>query len=659
MKLKKCFLFTGSAFALALIAAEPAVDRYGQYIGENWPGKISSDAELRAAAEKERAELNEIRLDPAQADRFGGKPEAGKFSATGRFHTRKIDGRWWLISPAGHRYFVIGCDAVGCMERGYFTPTLNPDGSARAVFAEGLPSEAEFPDSYIGSGVNFLAANLRRKYGPDFVRKSAEINRRRLLAWGFNSTAKWGWGATFGLPYIEDLSFRNIKRFSRKRVDVYDPGFPAEAEKQILEQIARRRNDPMLIAYATENEKGWNIHDVKKLASGPDIASRRELKKFLTDRYGEEKAEQLLNSGIPEQDCRDFIRVASAYYHKLLRDIYKKHAPDQLWFGSSNCDSQSCEWIYAAAPYTDAIMFNEYDLYGKWIHSMLPVLEKLDRPIFISEFSFVGDRRGMRSFKRTNTMHGDRARGLGYRHYTEMIAALRLCIGFGYFLFYDQPVTMRRLPQGECHNFGLVDGTDQPYEEMIAEVKKSNARLEDVHAGKIPPYRLEEPRKYFSRLAVERLWGEELQPESFSLNLSVDTARPEHFGGCKVRAKIYDWNIHDLRNPLPKIHSAGIMKAPEGKYYAGVTADLYFWSRLKNQNLNHYYELQISSDGKNFTSVPVDFSPVRKLEFDHWLLRNAEPFPAGTKYLQLLLKVPEAKRCWVNQLAGIHTVLLP
>lgn len=149
-------------------SSELSVDRYGQYTGEEWPGKVTTDDQLRADAAKEWPQIRDAKFDPAKFDRFGGRLDAGKFEATGRFRLQKIDGRHWLITPEGHRYFLIGCDAVGYREGGYSTPLKNPDGSRRSGFAE-LPDVKLVPDGLPGGKkVNFLAANLAKKYGPAY-----------------------------------------------------------------------------------------------------------------------------------------------------------------------------------------------------------------------------------------------------------------------------------------------------------------------------------------------------------------------------------------------------------------------------------------------------------------------------------------------------------
>ena len=38
------------------------------------------------------------------SDRFGGWPDLTG-EKTGFFHTQKIDGRWWLVTPDGNAFF--------------------------------------------------------------------------------------------------------------------------------------------------------------------------------------------------------------------------------------------------------------------------------------------------------------------------------------------------------------------------------------------------------------------------------------------------------------------------------------------------------------------------------------------------------------------------
>lgn len=250
------------ASGLACATGAPVqVDRFGQYTGENWPGKITSDQQLREEAAAEEVQLIRFdAFDPQRFDRYGGILDGQKFRATGFFRLEKVRERWWFITPEGNRFFLIGCDAPDFYEKGYATPLTQPDGTPRNVFLQlpEVPRNNTPFSAYSRPGmVNFLAANLQLKYGEDFREKALEINRRRLISWGFNSTPKWGWGTHIGLPFIEDMNFRKLSRFRNylRNIDVYAPDFRENAEKEIVQQIARRRHEPLLLGYSTEDRK--------------------------------------------------------------------------------------------------------------------------------------------------------------------------------------------------------------------------------------------------------------------------------------------------------------------------------------------------------------------------------------------------------------------
>jgi hypothetical protein len=83
--------------------------------------------------------------------------------ATGYFHAEKLNGNWYLCTPEGHTFFIIGVDAVA----------PSPDPSAE--------------DPY---------RNVVAKYG-DADANWGEITARRLEQWGFNTLG------TYTSPYAE------------------------------------------------------------------------------------------------------------------------------------------------------------------------------------------------------------------------------------------------------------------------------------------------------------------------------------------------------------------------------------------------------------------------------------------------------------------------
>ncbi len=426
-----------------------------------------------------------------------------KFKATGFFRLEKLDGRWWFITPEGNRLILCGVDDVATNTWGTSTVL------ARNAFGE-LPDRKLFSEAYAaGDGpgtVNFLTANLKRKYGPGFEDRWLEVMRKRLLAWGFNGNGKWMKHPRLKVPYVWVLwpgATRRIEvRFESGYApcDPFDPGFASAVEKGVQNDLRNMKDDPWLIGHTFENELGWNGNVVKEVGLRTDgLAAKEALVKFLEDRSEGDLAAINRKLGTQAQawadlvktpldvgklasgDVADFIRLASRTYFGQVREVIRRYDANHLFLGSSLTVDwrSSTEWDTGGAEFLDAISLDYYSSDAKWIQRF----RSAGKPILLLEFSFSAPGRGLSGLN--GFVPSQRHRGLHYRHYVENLAADPLMVGFGWFLCYDSPVTGR--PDGENFNQGLMNVCDQPYHEMIDEMKKTNARLYDLHAGQIKP----------------------------------------------------------------------------------------------------------------------------------------------------------------------------
>jgi|GEM_PF-2204993 hypothetical protein len=654
---------------LACTAADTAiVDRYGQYSREEWPGKITSDGQLRADASREWEKLSSLAPDSARFDRYGGRRDGKVYRATGFFRLEKIDGRWWFITPEGNRFFLQGVDAVSWCENGYNTPLLNSGGSPRKEFSE-LPDRTLFPEAYHTPGkVNFLAANLKRKYGQDFDRKFRDIARRRLQAWGFNSTAKWGWGETIGLPYIEDSHAGAVNRIGKnyRAIDMYDPDFARKVEPAVKAVCDRRRGDPMLIAYSMENENGWSEELVGLILKEPaSCFAKAAFLDFLTRKrngdftrvaalFGFPGADrtELLNTElditpIPSTEVQEFINLSSQRYHRILRELFRKHDPDHLFMGAAHCPKQSIDWYEGATRHVDFLGFNIYGLSLGWVERDMDRLLKADTPFAVLEYAFVTESRGYRAYSGNNTVRTQTDRGTGFRIFTEQAAVNPLCLGFGYFIYWDQPVSRRSLPNGESHNFGLVSQCDQPYYEMLEGVKAANAKLFDLHDGKGTPFVIAVPRSILGS-QKSRALTELFLPGTQSENVVYDPSNPHYFNGEAARLKVDE-------NCIKKsgVYPAGILNSGDGQRFTGFNLTVYLWQRAIDQNPANHFMVEESHDGERYTPVDLKAVPGSRSEFNAWELTPAQSLKRGTSYLRISFKIRQVNQSWAAQIGRI------
>jgi hypothetical protein len=478
------------------------VDRYGQYLHQDWPSKVTSDEQLRREYAEEAAKLSGVALDRAAYDRYGGLKSLGRHAATGYFRLHKVDGRWWFVTPDGHLFFLKGVDAFSYDEWGYGTLYKNADGSPREVFEE-LPDPERFPDAYavVQQGlqtVNFIKANLRRKYGDDYQAKWRDVSRRRMIDWGFNAQGKWQRDPSVAMPYIERAPTPADVITVQWGIDPFDPDFSKKLDRAFRDFGMRHyRNDPWLIGYFFENERGWNSDVVSTvLQRDSGLPAKRAFVHHLRQAYDGDLARVNAMLGtdagsfhaladvmidirkVPGDDVKAFITRASQTYFKKVRDAIRRQDPHHLFLGSSLVATwrTSLEWNVGGIDHLDAISFDWYSDSADYLKQY----EAYDKPIVNLEFCFSHPDRGLTTPNAAISATDIANRGEKFQAFVEAQAKSPVFVGFSWFANYDQAVTMKP-GATEAFNTGLVNQQDQPYTEMTDIMRRMNRNIEAVH----------------------------------------------------------------------------------------------------------------------------------------------------------------------------------
>ena len=129
---------------------------------------------------------------PADWDEYGGWAAGPTLDATGYFRTAKHNGKWWLVDPKGKLFFSYGPTGVGWSNitpvtgrKDWFEWLPSPEGEWAAFYGSGKNAAQRYYQWRTYETFNFAAANLQRKYGPDYQQTLAELSHRRLRSWGF------------------------------------------------------------------------------------------------------------------------------------------------------------------------------------------------------------------------------------------------------------------------------------------------------------------------------------------------------------------------------------------------------------------------------------------------------------------------------------------
>lgn len=497
---------------------EKIVDRYGQYTGADWPGKIHTDAELTAARDDEQTALA---AHPALNDRdaYGGWSAGPHFAPTGFFTTRQVDGRWWLVDPDGRLFFSTGLDEVTfhshatviTKRKQMFTWLPEAKDPLSAYYVD-LPYIHIGPIKS-GRGFDFYAANVQRKFDAVDPRRAWEDETiARCRAWGFNTIGNWSDESLCQqkkVPYVVTANVGgNHKRVSggwdywAKMHDPYDPQFAADAAEWLKRQAAQAKDDPWCLGYFVDNELSWSAwggpdggrfalaHGT--LSAGTDSPAKMAMLAQLKAKY--QTIDQLnaaWKTALPswealaapygatgaitdamKQDMSTFITAFARQYFTVVRNALKKLDPNHLYLGCRFAAFTE-EEAKAAAEVCDVVSFNVYDR-GIDI-KRLAFTKELNKPCMIGEFHFGALDRGM--FHPGLVPAADqKARAQMYREYVNSVADHPAFVGCHWFEYVDEPITGRAY-DGENYNIGFVTVTDTPYPEMVAAAKQTHQAL--------------------------------------------------------------------------------------------------------------------------------------------------------------------------------------
>lgn len=488
----------------------PFIDVYGQFKYKEWPGKVHTDADLKANRERETADLA-AHPGPADWDKFGGWAAGPQLKPASQFRVEKIDGKWWMVDPEGHLYWSHGpvrvtpSTAITPLDGREFYFTDLP--AAGTPFAQFYTTRDELLYPYyvkrnIQRTYDFSAANIYRKYGDGWRETFSDLAHRRLRSWGFNTIANSSDKSICLLdrtPYIDRFELKS-KRIEASKDgwwpfrDPFDASFRADVHRQMIEH-KREMDDPWCFGFFVDNEIAWGgPTDLATwtLASPADQAAKIEFGKRLKQKYGTiGKLNEawgmtyadwdafLASTAKPgagaTDDLTEFTCAIADGYFKNIREEFKAVAPNKLYMGCRFAGRGPEFAVRIGAKYCDVVSFN---IYARSLDE-LKLPEGIDKPVMIGEFHMGALDRGL--FHPGLIQVADQAeRGKGYTEYVTSALRHPQVVGVHWHQFGDQATTGRF--DGENMQVGFLDCCDTPYPETIAGIRKVGYKLYEIRS---------------------------------------------------------------------------------------------------------------------------------------------------------------------------------
>jgi len=392
------------------------------------------------------------------------------------WHTIEQEGRAWLVTPCGNRFFSIG---VNVLDAG-------------------------------ASGAKLDRAHYDWRHSAPSVPEWIEQTNARLAPWGFNSSGAWSLPPQdLKLPGVIDLELGRIAQFHW--FDPFDPAMPKRMDDEAVKLTAPYRGNPYRIGYFSDNEVGWWDGALFTFYSKQPAANyaKQRLIKLLRETYRDnwqaftadfvppenvgswtpllaaETVTKLRPGGQGARVVAAWTNLVAAHYYELSAHAIHAADPGALYFGDRLPIYYDPAAVRAEARFVDAIATNyNIDSPEGWVAPyFFDGLRQIShgKPVLISEWFYAAheNRTGNRNNGHLMTVDTQVERAAGAANAAENFAAIPEILGLHWFQYYDYPVGGRA--DSEDYNFGLVDIGDQPYAELTAAFTRTNGALPEIH----------------------------------------------------------------------------------------------------------------------------------------------------------------------------------
>ena len=492
------------------------VDEFGQRCCLEWPGKVKNEDQMILADKREVERLKESKRNYSR-DRYQGWIAHAPLRSTGFFRVEKVDGKWWMVDPAGNLFLSQGLD---CVMDGI---DARMDGISRPAYSRLPAKKGKYASAWNnahGSVKNetepvwpsFHKANQVRKWGSKWREKWRDRTMARLSDWGFTTIGNWSDPVLAGMkrmPYVSSgpetwKLWDKVSYAAPNILDPFNPKFEAAALDLCKEEMSKYRNDPWLVGHFIVNEISWGSvpHHVLGLAN--DAPAKAWLMADLKKAYNNDIKALCIAWGIsatsfesipwPEewkwsptpkahQDMDRFMgEFADRWYGAWARGI-RAADPNHLLLGDRYAMEVEYDGVLlACAKQMDVVSINWYDTEIS--------RETFDRyyslagkPILIGEYAFNSMETG--AMTAAVPVANEEERGTGYRWFTERAYAIPYIVGLHYFQYWDEPITGRF--DRETSFNGFVRVTDIPYNWLVESARITNGRIYRLHAGEVTP----------------------------------------------------------------------------------------------------------------------------------------------------------------------------
>lgn len=370
---------------------------------------------------------------------YGGDLSAPRQEATGRYYTKRIDGRWWIIDPLGYPCYVRGINHLNFS------------------YQNNSPYQKASMAKAYGSAEKWAIAATR------WLRDDYHINVYQTGHASLDGVEN-GMSRIIAANGVTGYAIRNdllaegeaVRVKYNNILPVFDPAFAEYADERVRTEIAPYKDDmTQIFGYTSDNEIAFsNTFLTQYLTLDytiPAVAySYAVAWNWYKNMTGEEypRVEDIdmysKKLGVDLQDL--FLGFVYDRYYKVMSNAIKSHDPAALYLGVRGVTATTTsEWYLRFTGYwCDVYCVNYYEYWEADAETLYNVSRLTGKPMLVTEFYAKGmDAESPLGGSYPNTdgwgwvVKTQTDRGHFYQNFCLRLLESKNCIGWLYFQYID------------------------------------------------------------------------------------------------------------------------------------------------------------------------------------------------------------------------------
>jgi len=396
-----------------------------------------------------------------EMSKYGGLAGSQE-GATGFFHVKQIDGRWWGVDPLGHRYVNIALNS------------LNAKGSAGTKQA--LIDKYGDKTTWMSETLDLLQEtgfNCAGSWSDTEAIVAANRTREKPMAYCINWSFMSKYGKKRGGTYMQ----AGHVGYPQNAIFAFDPDFETFCDERAKGLLAYK-DDPNLFGHFSDNEMPINITAIDDYLSLPEGDHGR----MAADAWLQEKG--LTQAQLTNAHREEFMALVGEKYFSVVAAAIKKYDPNHMYIGARfYADEKHHEqFMRVVGKYVDIVSNNYYNHWTPDPKHLTEWTEWTGRPFIVTEYYTKGEDSGMGNTSGAGwIVRTQEDRGLFYQNYNLGLLASDNCVGWHYFKYQDNDPTAKGVdPSNVDSNKGIVSNRYVPWKPLLDKMKELNTQVYGV-----------------------------------------------------------------------------------------------------------------------------------------------------------------------------------